>query len=668
MQCLDCMHDQPHLGFRDGRVEPIEDRWERMIAGTPWVASCTVTVDADEVETCSGPEAGDALCYAAFGDHGTREFFTHVRFHKHEDDNTIVVHLLVELYARSAGGGDRGARGGRPRRPRDHLAGRGVAAARRDRRRPPLSIRRAARASSLRTTTVRRSWSTVTRDGPPGFHRTPPGARSVPSACWPRSPSSSRSPRSPRRRSSTTPGAGRHASCSRCSRPCRSCSRGARRWPACSPSTALPPRGAPRRPPAQQLPRGGLPLPSPGSSSSGCARRRRTSPSGRRRGGLLTATAISRARTPARAASSGWRSSRSGSRRSPAACCARATRSTTSLDEQAREIESNRTARERRRSSASAPGSRASCTTSSPTTSRSCSSRPRPPSAPCRPTPSARGPRSPRSRTPAARRSGSCGGCSASCGAATRSSRWHRSPRWSGSARSCSAWARPGCRSSSRWPATRPPAARRRRRRLPHRPGGARQRHAPRGRHARARARRLRAHAVELVVSDDGAGGARSGRPRAHQPARARRALRRRGPRRPPAPARLRAACAAPARGGPGVTLPRLPRRDLALAVGLGVLVEWSWRCPPRATRRSRRACCSGLVTATALAWRTAAPLAAACAWARRAVTLSIAARCRRTWPRRRSSSRSSASASAPTSNAATRRPGWPWCSRSSSR
>jgi hypothetical protein len=95
------MHDQPHLGFHNGRVEPIEDRWERMIAGTPWVASCTVTVDSDDVETCSGPEAGDALSYAAFGDHGTREFFTHVRFHKHEDDN-IVVHLLIELYARSA--------------------------------------------------------------------------------------------------------------------------------------------------------------------------------------------------------------------------------------------------------------------------------------------------------------------------------------------------------------------------------------------------------------------------------------------------------------------------------------------------------------------------------------------------------------------------------------
>jgi hypothetical protein len=100
VQCLDCMHDQPHLGFQDGRVEPIEDRWERMVEGTPWVASCTVTVEADEVESCSGPDAADHLSFAAFGDHGTREFFTHVRFHKHDEDK-IVVHLLVELYARS---------------------------------------------------------------------------------------------------------------------------------------------------------------------------------------------------------------------------------------------------------------------------------------------------------------------------------------------------------------------------------------------------------------------------------------------------------------------------------------------------------------------------------------------------------------------------------------
>src|ERR671917_520293 len=72
-----------------------------MVAGTPWVASCTVTVESDQVETCSGPEAADALAFGAFGDHGTREFFTHVRFHKHDADQ-IVVHMLVELYARSA--------------------------------------------------------------------------------------------------------------------------------------------------------------------------------------------------------------------------------------------------------------------------------------------------------------------------------------------------------------------------------------------------------------------------------------------------------------------------------------------------------------------------------------------------------------------------------------
>ena len=101
VQCMDCMHDQPHLTFNDGRVEPIEDRWERMVTGTPWVASCTVTVDQELVEVCSGPEAADSLTYGAFGEDGTREFFTHVRFHKHDEDK-IVIHLLVELYARSA--------------------------------------------------------------------------------------------------------------------------------------------------------------------------------------------------------------------------------------------------------------------------------------------------------------------------------------------------------------------------------------------------------------------------------------------------------------------------------------------------------------------------------------------------------------------------------------
>ena len=110
VQCMECLHDQPHLsltfyeenGRRISRIEAVEDRWERMVTGTPWVASCTVRVDGDQVEQCSGPEAADSLAFAAFGDHGTREFFTHVRFHKHDDDGSIVVHMLVELYARSS--------------------------------------------------------------------------------------------------------------------------------------------------------------------------------------------------------------------------------------------------------------------------------------------------------------------------------------------------------------------------------------------------------------------------------------------------------------------------------------------------------------------------------------------------------------------------------------
>src|ERR1700709_1421038 len=73
VQGLDCRPAQTHVVFRNGRMEPVEDRWERMVAGTPWVASCTVTVDADSVETCSGPEGADSLASAAFDAHATRE-------------------------------------------------------------------------------------------------------------------------------------------------------------------------------------------------------------------------------------------------------------------------------------------------------------------------------------------------------------------------------------------------------------------------------------------------------------------------------------------------------------------------------------------------------------------------------------------------------------------
>ena len=103
------------------------------------------------METCSGPEAADALAYAAFGDHGTREFFTHVRFHKHDEDQ-IVIHLLVELYARSLEEATRvledAARGALD----DHLAGRGVAPAGRD----AASTRTSARAP-------RRDWPATAR-------------------------------------------------------------------------------------------------------------------------------------------------------------------------------------------------------------------------------------------------------------------------------------------------------------------------------------------------------------------------------------------------------------------------------------------------------------------------------------------------------------------------
>jgi hypothetical protein len=109
VRCTDCLHDQPQLvlelreedGRRVARLGPVEERWERMVLGTPWVASCAVTVAEDEIEACSGPEAGEYLTQGAFGEAGAREFFTHVRFHQHDGDR-IVVHVLTELYARSA--------------------------------------------------------------------------------------------------------------------------------------------------------------------------------------------------------------------------------------------------------------------------------------------------------------------------------------------------------------------------------------------------------------------------------------------------------------------------------------------------------------------------------------------------------------------------------------
>jgi hypothetical protein len=90
------------LGMHARPASPgLPQRPRRADRGPLGADDCRDAVEAEDVETCSGPEAGDALSYAAFGDHGTREFFTHVRFHKHDEDR-IIVHLLVELYARSA--------------------------------------------------------------------------------------------------------------------------------------------------------------------------------------------------------------------------------------------------------------------------------------------------------------------------------------------------------------------------------------------------------------------------------------------------------------------------------------------------------------------------------------------------------------------------------------
>ena len=80
--------DRGPLGA-DGRRHPVG----RLVHGRPSIRTWS--------RPAPGPEAADSLTYASFGDAGTREFFTHVRFHKH-DEERIIVHLLVELYARSA--------------------------------------------------------------------------------------------------------------------------------------------------------------------------------------------------------------------------------------------------------------------------------------------------------------------------------------------------------------------------------------------------------------------------------------------------------------------------------------------------------------------------------------------------------------------------------------
>src|ERR1700709_2399215 len=63
VQCLDCMHDPPLLPVEYARVAPIDERWPRMVAGTPCVVAITIRMFGERVESCSGPEAAEFLTY-----------------------------------------------------------------------------------------------------------------------------------------------------------------------------------------------------------------------------------------------------------------------------------------------------------------------------------------------------------------------------------------------------------------------------------------------------------------------------------------------------------------------------------------------------------------------------------------------------------------------------
>ncbi len=139
VQCLDCMHDQPHLGFVDGRVEPVEDRWERMVTGTPWVASCTVTVNADRRRDLLGPGGGRRALLRRLR-RPRRPRVLHARplpqARRRPDDHRAPARRALRALA---GGGDRGTRERRPGLARDHLAGGGVTPACSDGRRTTLA-------------------------------------------------------------------------------------------------------------------------------------------------------------------------------------------------------------------------------------------------------------------------------------------------------------------------------------------------------------------------------------------------------------------------------------------------------------------------------------------------------------------------------------------------
>ena len=259
---------------------------------------------------------------------------------------------------------------------------------------------------------------------------------------------------------------------------------------------ALRARRGPRRPPARRLRRSRSSCAWSASSWSGCARPRAIwSSAAVAAVGLLTATSVLEGASGDMACGIAWVAI------VPVgipALAGRVLRSRNALnrrlDEQAREIESNRAERE----AAAVLGERTRIArelhdvvahdvsvmlVQAAAAKRTVPGRPR-----ARPRRHRRG-RGHRARgargaaaaarRPAARRRGARAGAAALAGADRGARAAHARDR---AARRARGGRRP-----------RPPAARRRRRRLSHRPGGARQRRAPRGRHARGRARRLRA-------------------------------------------------------------------------------------------------------------------------------------------------------------------------------
>ena len=228
--------------------------------------------------------------------------------------------------------------------------------------------------------------------------------------------------------------------------------------------------------------------------------------------------------------------------------------------------------------------------------------------------------RSPPSRTPAARRSASCAACSASCAAATRSSRWRRSPRWRASARSSRACARPGCPSSSRWPAipsicrpasTPPPFASSRRRsstscatrRPPARSCASTTSPRPSSSWSATTVAATTARSATAAGSSTCASASRSTAASCAPTAAGR---------------RLRAARAAAHRGAGDVTLPRPRRIDLALAAALGVVIELEMAFSPGARDAARAGAAAGRGPGRER-WRGAAPRRSR-RWARSAV------------------------------------------------